>query len=269
MNVEARAPAHPRPALIIGGYVFAALAVFAMWALDTENDTAINLYSDRTLAGMVHGTAGRPVVLRALIPWCVRGIMAVLPDSLEQGLSSLFFDGAGPAWRAQLHLQGIDAGHVVDYLLVMLSSFASLLGFMFAQRALLRAQFAAPAGFAELGPFAAIAILPGFFKAGTHLLYDFPALFLAVMLCLALAHRQLVAFYVFLALAVLNKETALLFTLLFARNARHWLPRKRLFVHLASQLAMCAALRGVVCSASPTMAARWSPAILSTTCASG
>ena len=89
--------------LIVVAYVFPAVLVFSMWALDTEGDTAINQYPDRALARLVHGTASRPFVLRPLVPWCVRTIEMLLPDSVEHALSSeLFDDRMGPQLRAKL-----------------------------------------------------------------------------------------------------------------------------------------------------------------------
>jgi hypothetical protein len=177
----------------------------------------------------------------------VRGVELVLPESTESALSDALFDEAmGPGLREDLRMRGIEQGHVLDYVLAMGLAFASLLGWMFVQRKLLRSLFAAPPWFYELAPLAALAILPGFFRNGTHFLYDFPALLLAASLCLALARRRLLAFHLLFAIALLNKETALCFVLLFALEARRWLPRPRLFACLAAQLGLFVVIRGAV-----------------------
>ena len=99
-------------------------------------------------------------------------------------------------------------GHECEFALALALVYLSLLGFMLALRRLIQEFTPASPGAGDLLPALAVSILPVFFRAGTHFVYDFPALFLFTLLLRLLWRRSWSWFYPVYVLALFIKETA-------------------------------------------------------------
>ena len=222
-------------------YALAALFVFGMWAGDVREFVSLNGYYRAMLIDMVHGTAYKPFVYRCLVPVCTRAILVILPGSvlslLRQGLGSL-----APVVRALRYL-GWEQAYLPEYLITLAVMYAALLGFTFTLRRLVSALYESEFWLADLTPIVALAVLPVFFKRGTHLVYDFPTLFLFTLGLLLIYRQRWGSYYAVFVLGLCNKETAILLTLVFV--LWHWerMPRRRLALHVAAQIGCFAVVK--------------------------
>ena len=166
---------------------------------------------------MINGQAYKPFVYRTLLPSLVRLIGGIVPDS------------AGAAYNAWLNVQpgvprvvrilGWEPDHLVEYTILSILIFLSLVGFAFSMRYLFGALFRASSKVQAIIPLAAMLALPPFFNY-TYL-YDFSALFFFTLGLAYLAHRRWRAFLIVYLLGCLNKETIVLLTLIFVIHYSH------------------------------------------------
>jgi len=183
---------------------------------------------------MVNGTAPRPFVHRALVPTLVRLGAGALPAGWKQAIDAGIARHVSPRIRQQKW----PGGHECEFALALALVVLSLLGFMLALRRLIREFYRASPWVSGLLPVVAVWLLPVFFSAGTHFVYDFPALFLFTLLLLFMWRRSWCWFYPVYVLALLNKETAVFVTLVFAFHFRSRLPRREFHAHLFSMFGL-------------------------------
>lgn len=183
----------------------------------------IDAYYRSRLPDMVHGAAWRPYVTRALVPAVARVGGAVLPDGFTTPLGD------------------------ADHTLVILIMGVSLMGFAFALRDLSGALFASRPLAGSLTALGALAFVPLFLYPFSRQIYDFTTLWLFTLVLGCIARRRWAAFVVAFALACINKETAILLTLVFV--AHYFLNRRAMTATtfwrlLAFQLIVFAIIRG-------------------------
>jgi hypothetical protein len=228
------------------GATAATLAVYLPWlGFDLRlqpRKSALNDYWKARVPDMIYGRAHRPFVQRTLVPSTIRLLRQALPRWV---LGALRRTASGPPLRLprKLGVLGWEPAFFTEYVLVMIVLFLVLLGFPFALRSLFRAVYEAPVA-AGIAPFAATLVLPFFFfDRGTHYLYDFATLVLFTLALDAIARKSLGRFYVIFALGVLNKETMILATLVFALVSWERLPRSTIVKHVTAQLALFGGIR--------------------------
>lgn len=219
-----------RSCFTLGLSLLSATLVFLIWIHGHER-----LGFDRApFMEMVNGSAPRPFVHRALIPSLVR---------LGAGLLPRHWKGRVDAWidrfvSARILRQEWSGGHELEHCLALALIFLSLLGFMAVLRWMAQGFYHPSPWIRELLPVAAVSILPVFFLAGTHFVYDFPALFFFTLLLALLWRQRWGWFYPLYAVALLNKETTLFLALLFALHFFSRMPRRRYFAHLLAMVGL-------------------------------
>jgi hypothetical protein len=174
----------------------------------------IDAYSRSRLVDMVHGTAYRPYVYRALVPATARLGASLTPLTIRSSLTALF--------RAQKQKPSDwDAQFAAEYVWVISIMALSLLGFAAATRTLFQAVFVASASYASPTALVLLAIVPIFFGPFSRQIYDFTTLWLFTLGLGFIASRRWRAYAALFPLACLNKETAVLLTLVFIASARN------------------------------------------------
>jgi hypothetical protein len=219
--------------LIAGCYVFLSAHVFSIWIHGHEQLG----FERATFSGMMNGTAAKPFVDRTLLPTTVRLTATALPAGFKDVTQRAIIR----AIRRILHdpeavlTHKWNNEHVLEYALAMALTYLFLLGFMLVFRRLLNALYLTPGWVRDILPMIAVLVLPVFFHAGTHFVYDFPALFFFTLLLLLLWRKNWLFFYPVFILALLNKETALLISLVFAIHCFPRMARSVFFCHLLGQ----------------------------------
>ena len=164
----------------------------------------VNGYERAMFKDMVYGKAYKPFVYRTLLPGTVRLITSALPADIRTSIS-----------QSDLNIPNWEQEFLTEYLVASILMCASLVGFGLAIRYLFNGIFHAPARFVDLVSLAAIACLPFFFKYYSYI-YDFPTLFLFTLGLGLMVRCKWPQFLILFLIACLNKETAILLTLMFA-----------------------------------------------------
>jgi hypothetical protein len=193
-----------------------------------------------SLIAMYDGTAERPYVQRTLLPQLAKAVTALTPNSLTTEITTYLsrtelFD----TFAIYARDKGYSARILEQQYLYPLLVLASLLyGCLLAYGLVLRRISAVCFPETRYTPWATsffgLLVLIPFLDADTKL-YDFPALALASLCLLALCTRQWSLYLVAFAVACVNKETAILYTGLFAFVYYPRMERKRFAILLASQ----------------------------------
>jgi len=191
---------------------------------------------------MLDGTANRPYVLRALTPIVVRTALRVVPEETRDRLSDEAH-ARNPRVQKIVRYFETEPRFLPELGLLIAINFAALFGFMLCVRRLFETLFVAGRFAADAGSALSVLLLPPFFGAGGHFIYDLPSLFFFSAALLALARQRWVAFYLVAILGFVNKETLCLITIPFVIQLWNQLPRKQLATHVGIQLALFAGLR--------------------------
>src|SRR6266850_1857305 len=256
---EAVAPVRPA-GLVRGGrgmmaaaaaaYFALAAAVFVAWlGLDFHlraRQPGVTALRTARLPDLVAGTAGRPYVMRALLPTMVRLASAAVPTHVQRKLDHRLVQAGGHLERRVLGVLAWDPDELFDYLVAAGLAFASLLGFAFALRGLYTRLHPDRPAVSRLVPLVGLAALPLSFLQGAHFFYDFPTLLLWTSALLLLLRPPEVAYYAVFALAVFNKETSGLLVLVFVLYWWGQVPRAIVVRHAVAQGLVWVAIRGAV-----------------------
>jgi hypothetical protein len=130
-------------------------------------------------------------------------------------------------------------------LVVTVLVYASLLGFLLTMRRAFMHFYEAPEPTARVASLATVLMLPAFFGY-TNYIYDTTTLFFAALGMLLIGRDQWRAYAAFFALAVFNKETAILLLIPFTVRAWPRMPRKHFIAFVAYQLVMFGLSRAVL-----------------------
>jgi len=189
---------------------------------------------------MVYGRAPQPYVTRVLVPWLVRAVEAVTAPTaraqLEESVRRSLTTGGKPEWLYQFPLEFVIAKNI-------LLLFA--IGFAFALWWLARLTLGVSGPAADVIPIVTLFALPGLYGYASHL-YDFPALCLSTLGLALIAARRVWLYAFVFAVCVLNKETALLLTLVWVTAGRHKLKLKHLALGAGLQVGLWLIVRGLL-----------------------
>jgi hypothetical protein len=220
--------------LIVGGIVVAVMALVVF------TGEGIDAYYRSRLVDMVHGTAHRPYVYRVLVPASARVGTRLIPLRAKLWLADAFRTWS---WRPD----GWDPAYASEYLLVLSAMTLSLMGFASATRSLFQYVFADYPFQSSLTAAMAVAVVPISFGPFSRQIYDFTTLWLFTLGLALIACARWRAFVVLFPFACLNKETAILLTLVFvirhARRPHAWSGSTFRWL-LAYQLVMFLIIRG-------------------------
>jgi hypothetical protein len=201
-------------------------------------NTSVGAFQPASLARVLEGSATRPYTYRILVPALARFLSPIIPDEMIDWFAQS--TGAARATFDRLSAGGYEREAVVVMLIMLLS----LAGFVFAEQTLL-AELGFGAREQFIWPLAVLLmVLPVTLFTGFY--YDFPQLLL-VTLSLTLMHRRTWPRYLFvLAMANLNKETAIFLVAIFIVHYWTRLPRREFLEVLAWQAVVCGGVRGSI-----------------------
>ena len=193
--------------------------VIAVMAIIISVGEGIDAYYRSRLVDMVHGTAWRPYVTRALVPF----------------VASLGVAASGRFPHA-------------EYLFVTLVMAASLVGFQSALRKLFKATYMTSDTAVRVTALVALASLPLTFGPFSRQIYDFTTLWMFALALALMYQQQWPAYLACFAVATVNKETSVLLALVFAVHffQRQRMPLTRLVSLLAAQALIFIAIRGLI-----------------------
>ncbi|MEI6222215.1 MAG: hypothetical protein WCP97_05620 [bacterium] len=173
----------------------------------------INGYVPANFPSMVYGYGYSPYVSRALLPFFIRFITLITPYSLHQVFLHSF---------VTLHLSALMDWHqnwetafISEYLIGCLLIFSCLIGFLVAICGLYRVVCTYSSNIYLYLPILALSGILLHFSYQNYL-YDFSTLFLSTIGYLFLYRADWKRYLCIFILAVINKETAILFLLLFS-----------------------------------------------------
>ena len=214
---------------------------FAKWQFNDD-------YPAFSLPALLDGTAKRPFVYRQLLPAVANGIDRALPSSVKDRVNALLFD-SNPRHHPITTIypnarDALNPTYALRYYLVYCMALIALFLAMFALRAVCL-EMQADTVAATLAPLAFAAILPLTMTEGGFF-YDMPeVLFMALAVWLA-ARAKVLWLIVLTALATLNKESYLFFTLTLFPFLRMKLSMKHTIVIEGVLLAVAATVNALV-----------------------
>ena len=182
----------------------------------------ISGFSPAMFADMVYGKAYKPYVYRALLPATVRFLTKAIPPAQKASLDQFLDENhivQSISNRLLFAKAQQDRRYLTEYAIALLVMFLSLLGFFWSLRYLFRSLYRAPVIYTDIVSLAALIALPYCFKYYSHL-YDFPTLFLFTLGLGLMCNKQWGLYMIVFILGCLNKETAILLTLLYAVHYR-------------------------------------------------
>lgn len=224
--------------------VCSALCLGVFWRF--VRDPGINVYSRAMFADVVYGTAHKPYVLRALLPWTVRGVVAALPAPARARLTE--------AMAANLQVQGFlrrgqwERELLPEYAVALLLMFGALVGFVFALRWLYDGLFPPSRFRRDLATLLALLGLPPCFYYASYL-SDFPGLLLWTLALGLLVRERWGALLLVYAVGCLNKETFILLHGIFGLRylwSPERMPRRRFFALAAAQVGLFVTIKGLL-----------------------
>ncbi|WP_250536206.1 hypothetical protein [Caballeronia sp. AZ10_KS36] len=167
------------------------------------------------LPAMLDGTIDRPFVYRQLLPMLANGVERAMPEKLRTKVDALLMDDNRThhpiTWFYPSAVDARNPQYALRYYLIFGMSFTALFLAMFAMRAVCMT-FQADRTASTLAPMALAAIFPLILTDGAYF-YDFPEL-LFMMLAVWLAATGRALWLIPLtAIATLNKESFLFFSL--------------------------------------------------------
>lgn len=221
--------------LVVAGYLGLALALTSIWF---NSGSRFNSYARAEFVDLIEGTGYRPFVRRMLVPAMVRGARALVGESTRGRL----IDAHPVFLEMGTRYELADPSYGFELALCFVVWYLAMAGFLFGMRAVARALYERPGRTADLVPLVGAFFLPMFFAKGAHYLYDPTDLALSTWCIYAIVSRRVRLFYLVFAMALLNKETAAVFVVLFAVTYFKREMPGRLGVHLVAQLAMVGGL---------------------------
>ncbi len=203
-----------RELLLFLAYSVLALVITAMFAREPAGLRNGNPRCE--FRPLIEGTAARPYVYRALLPFTVRTVCSNITDETRADVERRLVDGH-PLRRVLDNLvPGWERDFAPEYLLSLALIALGFLGFAYALRYLASGIYDAPPGVIQFLPFVAFLGLPPSFEPYGSYLYDSAVLALFTFGLALLVRRKWLAYLVVFALACLNKETTILLPAIFA-----------------------------------------------------
>ena len=229
---------------LIAGFLVS-LIVFALWTYGVDKPlTSVNGDPRSTLADLVYGRAHNPFVQRMLVPAITRAAMASLPATTNQWLNETL--SRFPRAQRALDLWGWDDRYLAEHLVAFSIAFLSLVLFVPVFRSMVEALYITEGWVSAAVACASLLFLPPFFLAGTHYVYDFPAMLFFTTGIVLLLRSQWKWYYAVFALGCLNKETMVFLLVPFLLITWDRLSRRALAAHAVAHLGIFALVKSAL-----------------------
>lgn len=222
--------------------------VIAVFVFHSFLDLKLNGYVRSKYLELIDGIAFKPFVSRLLVPQTVALVCAVTPAGVQAVLND--YAVKSDVLRERMRIYGMEPHACFQYMVGCVLMFGSLVGFLFAFRALLRSLYDAEKPLADIMTMMALVALPAMFLYGSYV-YDFPQLLLWTLGLLMLQRGRPGMFLLVYALGVFNKETTVLlsvayFLLYMPSNGRKIVDRARFVKYGVAQLLIFLASRVII-----------------------
>jgi hypothetical protein len=194
------------------------------------------------VSGLIEGTANRPFVYRALIPAITRTIVAIIPLELRSEFIAVATSSV--KFQKESKRLGWEIEYLPEYCIALALVYSALLAFPFVLRSLFVSLYETEKYITNMVPIAVLLGLPPFFHAGTHYLYDFPAIMFFTLGLLFLVKRRWLLFYFVYGLGCINKETMVFTSVAFVLLYAKLLPVRWTSIHLFLQVLIFAIVKG-------------------------
>ncbi len=222
-------------------YLVLAAAVFYIFL----REPGINHYNRSNVPDMIYGRAHRPFVCRVLLPGVTRAVTAAVPERARESLDETL---AGNGFvRRVFEKRKWELEYAFEFVVILVLMYLSFAGFAFAFRYLFNGVYSASSRFLEVTTIVALLGVQSFFRYCNYV-YD-PAVLLLFTLGLGLmVRRRWRPFILVFLAACLNKETAVLLTMVFAIHffSSERMERRLFRRLLAAQAGIYMAVRAVV-----------------------
>ena len=193
----------------------------------------ISSFEGGSFEAAITGTGHRPYVYRTLLPTLTRIFAPVVPSRL---IPEILENHLLAAAIARFSVPSYPA----HALLALIGLYGALLGFVISLRMLMRR-----VGYSSWArnwlPVACLLVLPVFFPDGK--LYDLPGLFLFTLCLALLVTRNWIGYLFVFSLASINKETAIILSVVFAVHFYGRISSKNFTALLGAQLSLWLAIR--------------------------
>lgn len=195
---------------------------------------------------MVEGTAWKPFVTRALLPWTVKQLSRGITPEFRQSVDEFFY--GSEELTAIVFRHRYNREHLAEIAIGLVLIYACFVGFGLSLRYLFREIYEAPFWVGDLVAIAGLVCVPAMYQYGNYI-YDIPLLFLFTLGLALMARGQWIAYAIVFALGCVNKETTILLTWIFLihyRDGRRmdWLQFRTLaFLQIALWIAIRAAIQ--------------------------
>jgi hypothetical protein len=194
------------PVLILFIVIYAMLSINAMQRFSWHSAMGNNPDARAAFNNMITGTAWKPFVYRVLVPWTVRVIVDATPQAIQNHAAA----GLHNSTFAYL-LGRTDLSYPRAVLGVVL--YSCLCGYIILLYKMGEFFFPGRWAMALFMPAIGLLMIPAF--SWHEMIYDFAILFLTAGCYYYMARQQWVQYFIFFALACLNKETTILVLVFF------------------------------------------------------
>jgi hypothetical protein len=223
-----------RSVLLLILYVFATLVIMSMIK-------SVGLVDKRVgVIAMTNFEGHKPFQYRVFMPVLIRGIEYLTPEVIQNSIADVVKKYVGSSLAenydgyTEVKAQFVSKYGYRSFLYLLLNACAMFL-FLVCLRQLALAFGIFSKTLCDILPLGMVLVMPVFFDYGIYI-YDFSHLLLFTAGLLTLYKKQWPAFFIIFALALLNKETAIMLTLIFGLVYYSELPRKQFIKLLTIQI---------------------------------
>ncbi len=172
----------------------------------------IQSYYKSNVVNMVNGTAYRPFIYRALVPYIANKINASISPETRQIIAQTTEDNS--TLRSIFSDRKWKIGYASEYYIVLILMYISLWGFAFSLRYFFKGMFKTHERFQDAVCLLAILGLPCLYRY-TYI-YDFTTLFLFTLGLATMTRQKWETYLLIFIFACVNKETTILLTCIYA-----------------------------------------------------
>jgi hypothetical protein len=214
-----------------------------VWTADSQN-VSFNGDPRSKVSELISGTASRPFVQRILIPICTQTVYNVISDSAKASLVQQILHL--PKIQKEIHRLGWEEDYILQYFIALSFSLLFLLIFPFTIRSIIRFFYQTDEWIINLFGIFLVLGLPIFFHTGTRYIYDFPALSLFTLAFYLMLKRKWLWYYIIFFVGLMNKETIILLTILFAFIYYRRTSTLSYWINLILQCSLFVLVRGTI-----------------------
>lgn len=187
-------------------------------------------YEKAKFSEMINGTAYKPYVLRTLMPLMINSLSSLFPEKLKTRTNNLLHRSD------TIRKLGWNKNYLFEYLIFLIITFIVFLLHFYVLKKLVIVFYEGCAN-PELYPLLGLVLIPLFQKYHNYI-YDPLTLLLFASALLFLVKQNLIGYYLVFALAIVNKETAVLLIPIFVLKKYNELLTSQLLLSILMQFSL-------------------------------